>query len=398
MVNFVDSLRQRFNPSRAEKLPTGIYHYQSPPDDPLNYRLHLRLEKDGSGLLVINASTVLHLNQTAAEYAYHMVQRNSGEQTAQEITKRYRVRLSTALEDFEGFRQRIETLITTPDLDPVTFLDFERHEPYSDAVSAPYRLDCALTYRLPDHAPPGMAPDKRVERELTTGEWKQIIDQAWQVGIPHIIFTGGEPTLRDDLVELIKYAEDNGQVTGILTDGLRLTDTNYLDQLLQAGLDHAMVILQPNEQHTWESLASFAYWAETLEEDIFIAAHLTITQQNATQVFHLMDKLAEGGVSAISLSESDPSLSETLQDARSYADSRDLPLIWDLPVPYSNMNPVALELEAEEQPLPKGSGVGWLYIEPDGDVLPGQGINEVVGNMLEDDWDHIWEMTLRYIK
>ncbi|KAA3647834.1 MAG: radical SAM/SPASM domain-containing protein [Chloroflexi bacterium] len=398
MAGFLDSLRQRFSSERAEKLPSGIYHYQSPPDDPLNYRLHLRLEGDGSGLLVINASTVLHLNQTAAEYAYHLVQRTPADQVAEQVSKRYRVRPGMALADFEGLQERIETLITTPDLDPVTYLDFERHEPYSDAVTAPYRLDCALTYRLPEHAPPGMAPDKRVDRELTTEEWKQVIDKAWEVGIPHIIFTGGEPTLRDDLAELIKYAEDKGQVTGLLTNGLRLADTSYLNELLQAGLDHAMVILQPNDQQTWESLASFAYWTETLEEDIFIAAHLTITQENAKQVFELMDKLAEGGVSAVSLSESEPSLSETLQEARSYADSRDLPLIWDLPVPYSNMNPVALELEAEEQPLPEGSGIGWLYVEPDGDVLPGQGINEIVGNILKNDWKDIWEATQRFIK
>ena len=230
MAGFFENLRQRFSTTREEQLPKGIYHYQSPPEDPLNYRLHLRLEEDGSGLLVVNAATVLHLNQTAAEYAYHLVQRTPPDQVAEQVAKRYQVRPGTAQDDFEALQERIETLITTPDLDPVTFLDFERHEPYSDAVSAPYRLDCALTYRLPEHAPPGMAPEKRVDRELTTDEWKQVIDQAWQVGIPHIVFTGGEPTLRDDLAELIKYAEDKGQVTGLLTDGLRLADTSYLNE------------------------------------------------------------------------------------------------------------------------------------------------------------------------
>ena len=51
-----------------------MYHYQSPPDDPRNYRLHLRLEARRQRVLIVNAATVLHLNQTAAEYAYYLVQ------------------------------------------------------------------------------------------------------------------------------------------------------------------------------------------------------------------------------------------------------------------------------------------------------------------------------------
>ena len=37
-----------------------------------------------------------------------------------------------------------------------------------------------------------------------------------------------------------------------------------------------------------------------------------------------------------------------------------------------------------------GAGKAWLYVEPDGDVLPGQGINRPLGNLLEEDWDAIW--------
>ncbi|MCL4823913.1 MAG: hypothetical protein KJZ57_06800, partial [Anaerolineales bacterium] len=64
-------------------------------------------------------------------------------------------------------------------------------------------------------------------------------------------------------------------------------------------------------------------------------------------------------------------------------------LRWDLPVPYSDMNPVALEIEDEE--LPSGAGRAWLYIEPDGDVLPAQGeADKVMGNLLTDPWDKIY--------
>ena len=53
------------------------------------------------------------------------------------------------------------------------------------------------------------------------------------------------------------------------------------------------------------------------------------------------------------------------------------------------MNPVALE--TQEDTIPSGAGRAWLYLEPDGDVLPSQGVNQVLGNMLRDPWAQIWE-------
>jgi organic radical activating enzyme len=391
MTNIIERIKKQFEPFKP--LPAGMYHYQSPPENPLNYRLHLRLEGDGKGILVVNASTVLHLNETAAELAYYLVNETPKEEALKEIKQRYNISLKEAEADFDKFNDQIETLITTPDLDPISYLDFDRHIPYPDHISAPYRLDCALTYRLPEGAPSEAAPTKRVDRELTSDEWKSIIDKAWAVGIPHILFTGGEPTLRDDLPELIKHAEKNGQVTGLLTDGKKLGDTKYLNTLLQAGLDHTMIILQPDDKNSWDSLASFAYWSETLNEDIFVAAHLTLTKENANHAIQYINKLTEAGVSAISLSESDKSLSNELQNAREYANEMDIDLVWDIPVPYSNLNPVNIELEASEDETEKAKGIGrgWLYVEPDGDVLPSQGINKVLGNFLKDDWSKIWE-------
>ncbi len=388
MTNILQAIQNLFEPTKP--LAPGFYHYQAPPEDPLNYRLHLRIEADGRGVLIINAATVLHLNQTATEYAYHLVQETPRDEVARTIASRYRISSEQAQLDYDEFVGRIEAIFNVPDLDPVTYLDLERQEPYSGDISAPYRLDCALTYRLPEGATQEDAPTKRVDRELTTDEWKSVLDKAFEVGIPHVIFTGGEPTLRDDLVELITHAEANGQVTGLLTDGLRLGDTEYFDALLQSGLDHLLIILRPDDEKSWETLAGFSYWADVLEADIYVAVHLTITPNNAGQANQLLTRLAEAGVTEISLSASDSSLNEELQEAREDAADLDMALIWDLPVPYSSVNPVRLELEEEEDPLPASAGRAWLYVEPDGDVLPAQGINKVLGNFLTDAWEKIW--------
>ena len=381
MTSIRENIRRLFEPNRP--IPPGTYHYQAPPEDPDDYRLHLRVEANGSGLLIINAATVLHLNQTATEYAYYLVQNLSEEQVIKNVTSRYRISKEKALADYRDFFERVDTLIATPDLDPVNYLGFDRTDPFPAEISAPYRLDCAITYQVREEAPSGAVPVERVERELDTGEWKAILDKAWEVGIPHIVFTGGEPTLRDDLIELITYAESLGQVTGLMTDGIPLTDPEYLRQFMQTGLDHITLIFQPEVDAEWQALANL------LAEDIFVAVHLTLTPENVGEIFELLKRLADMGVKAVSLSASTPALGQVLQEVREYEASLDMELVWNLPVPYSLLNPVSLETEGQEQI--EGAGRAWMYVEPDGDVLPSQGIQRVLGNFIRDPWEQIWK-------
>lgn len=381
MASLLYWLRERF--TKVQPLPADNLHYQSPPGDEPAYRLHLRLNKDGSGLLIVNAATVLHLNPTAAEYAYHMMKGTPPQDAAKALSKRYRVSKDTALRDFADFRDRIQTLIHTPDLDPITFLDFERVAPHSQALTAPLRLDCALTYRLPAGTQADYAPVKRVERELSTDEWKSILDKAWLHGIPHVTFTGGEPTLRDDLPELITYAEAKGMVSGLLTGGLKLADRDYLNTLLQTGLDHILFILQPDESASWKALETI------MPEDIFVTVHFTVTPKNAGKAGEALEKLAKLEVKSLSLSAADASLKDVIQSLRDQAAELQVTLRWDLPVPYSAENPVAAEVV--DDAVPDGAGKAWLYVEPDGDVLPAQGEpDKALGNFLKDAWETIY--------
>ena len=379
MTSFPDFIRERFG--RVQPFATGMHHYQSRPDE-LPYRLHLRLEKDGNGILIVNAATVLHLNPTAAEFAYHLIKKTPPEEAARQVAARYRIDRAAALKDYNDFCERIRALIDTPDLDPSMYLDFERVLPHSQELSAPLRLDCALTYRLPAGASVEDAPVKRVERELITEEWQAIIDKAWAAGIPHLTFTGGEPTLREDLPKLIAHAEKNGQVCGLLTDGLKLADEQYLQTLLQAGLDHLLFILQPDNAASWQALDII------LPQDLYTTVHLTITAQNLKAAGDVLERLAEFGVKSLSLSYADAALHEAAQPLQNQAAALGLTLRWDLPVPYSAENPVARE--TVEDGVLSGAGKVWLYVEPDGDVLPAQGMaDQILGNFVRDPWEKI---------
>lgn len=380
-MKIIEYITSRFKPVTA--LPQNSYHLEAAPEDGKPYRLHLRLQADGTGILIINAATILHLNPTAAEYAYHLLHGATPDEAAKAIAARYRVNREQARGDYKDFVDRIHTLVETEDLDPVTFLDFERIAPNSAALAAPLRLDCALTYQLPEGADPLMSPAKRVSRELTTTEWESVIDKAWDFGIPHIVFTGGEATLRNDLPQLIARAEKNGQVCGLLTDGHKLSDRAYLNTLLQTGLDHLMIILPSAGEPDWQAIQN------ALVEDIFLSVHITITPQNTAGVPTLMEKLHKAGVEAMSLSISDPSLADDLSRLGDVAGEMGLRLISDLPAPYSAANPVALETAQDE--TISGAGKAWLYIEPDGDILPAQGMaDRILGNILTDPWDKIY--------
>lgn len=399
-MSFVEKLRSWFAPPRP--LAQEMLHYQTPPDAPQQYRLHLRVEPNGCGLLIINAATVLHLNQTATEYARLLIQGADEDEVARTITRRYRVGEAQARADFFRLRDHIITLATTVDLCPVTYLELDRVEPFSAETSSPYRVDLALTYRVDAAGTQDPEAQRRVDRELTTGEWRQVLDRLWAVGVPHVCFTGGEPTLREDLVDLVRHAEELGMVTGLLTDGRRLADQSYLDSLLLAGLDHLQITLVSHRAELHEALGGRpAAWEQTvaglhnaIAGDIYVVVHIVVVPENADTIEETVAWLAELGVPAVALSSplrgadegTDLLLQAALERGQEAAHEHGLTLIWDLAAPYSHVNPIELEAGLAPGQLVRQH----LYVEPDGDVLPGQGYNVVRGNILLDRWEAIW--------
>jgi MoaA/NifB/PqqE/SkfB family radical SAM enzyme len=404
-MSLLDKAKSWFAP--VQPLSREILHYQTPPDAAQQYRLYLRVEKDGHGLLVVNAATVLHLNRTATEYARLLIQGADEEGAARAMARRYRVSRSQARADYNRLREHILTLSTSIDLCPVTYLDLERVEPFSAETSAPYRVDLALTYRVDDAGALDPEARRRVDRELSTDEWQRALQALWEVGVPHVCFTGGEPTLRDDLIELVRYGEEQGLVTGLLTDGRRLREQEYLDELLLAGLDHLQITLASHRPAVHDEIVGQdGAWQEVdaglrnaLDGDIYVVVHVVVIPANADSVVETVAYLAELGVPAVALSSPLKVVSEeeeekegsrlqsALEVARNAVHEHDLTLVWDLAAPYSHVNPVEVETGLSSEQVIRQH----LYVEPDGDVLPTQGYNVVLGNLLRDPWESIWD-------
>ena len=63
----------------------------------------------------------------------------------------------------------------------------------------------------------------KVCHEATTSEAKAVLDDLAQFGVPSVLFSGGEPLMRSDLLELISYAGNLGLGTVISTNGTLIT-------------------------------------------------------------------------------------------------------------------------------------------------------------------------------
>ncbi|WP_298003471.1 MULTISPECIES: PqqD family peptide modification chaperone [Anaerolinea] len=385
-MNFPE-IFNRFFPA-YQPIPAGNYSGTLRLQSSIPNKVHLRVEKNGTGIMILNGSIVLHLNQTATELTYHLLENRTDDQIIKTIQKRYGISREQAAADLNAFTGQLENLLNLPDVDPVAYLGIERVEVNTGAMSAPYRLDCALTYRHPDLSYLRSAPVERVKTDLRAEEWKTILKKAWDAGIPHVIFTGGEPLLREECPELILYASKLGMVTGLLSTGYSLTEQTAQHLINDCGLDHIMIIFQEGDQEIWEKLDIL------IRQDISIAVHITITHQKRHEYIDLFEHLQQKGIRNLSLSTNSLDFRDEVFWARDKIAEMGISLIWDIPVPYSRLHPVALEIALSEENKETITGYSSLYVEPDGDVLLSQGEFQVLGNFLKDSWETIWNAAI----
>lgn len=406
----LNSIKNIFQPSSAVSGPSsGLYHYVCETSDEKS-RIHLRLDGDGRGTLIVNASSVMHLNPSAAFMAYLILEKVDEEQAVNAIHQKYRVNKSQARADYSSFNLHLSSLFT--DACPIHELDLEATMPFSARPSAPYRMDLAVTYRCNNDCAHCYNARERNFPELTTEQWFKIMDQLWALGVPHIVFTGGEATLRNDLPELIKHAESNGQITGLNTNARRLMDESYVQKLVDAGLDHVQITVEScvPEIHDEMMRAKGAFKQtitglnNVLATKLYVMTNTTMLRTNIDTIPATLDFLADNGVPTIGLNAlilsghgltvgtglHESELQPILDIATRKTAERGQKLIWYTPTQYCQFDPTAHNLGV------KGctAALYSMCIESNGDVLPCQSYYHPLGNMLTDSWDSIWNHKL----
>jgi radical SAM protein with 4Fe4S-binding SPASM domain len=407
----IQNLKFKSRLNKTQRSSPQLFHYERQGLGERS-RVHLRIDPDGSGLLLVNASRVMHLNPTAAMMARLALEETPQVNAVSQITRRYQVSAGQALEDYTQFIAQLDQLVRPDGACPIHDLDVEVNPPFSARPSAPYRMDLAITYRCNNDCAHCYNARPRDYPEMPAEEWFKILDRLWALGIPHVVFTGGEPTLRQDLPELIAHAEQNGQITGLNTNGRRLSDPNYVRMLVDAGLDHAQITLESHDPAIHDAMVrAHGAWKQTvaglrnaLDSPLFVMTNTTMLQDNSPYMSATLDFLAELGVPTLGLNAliysgrgrsvgsglAESELAPLLDLARDHTQAHGQRLIWYTPTQYCNFDPMQLELGV------KGCTAA-LYnmcIEPDGGVIPCQSYYHVLGNLLSDPWESIWEHDL----
>lgn len=396
-----------------KKIPHGRFTYRGEGEF-AGMSLQLRVEEDGRGVMVINANTVLHLNQTASAYAYFFMQGLPEELVLAKIRSMYRVSGEQAKSDYEKLVYTISTLAETEKIDPVTFLGIEKEEPFTYKYSAPLRMDIALTFRCQNDCVHCYAGGPHETSELATDQWKIIIDKLSEVGVFILTFTGGEPTLREDLAELLLYAQGRGMVTGLITNGRKLKDKAYVDALEKAGLDFVQITLESHKPAVHDSMTcAEGSWVETLEgirnavaSQIYVSTNTTLSKHNADDFLTTVDFIKGLGVDAFGCNSliysgkapeasqefalSTDELKQLLPQVRSKAELIGLKFLWYTPTQYCQLDPLQLGLGVKSCTAAMINAC----VGSNGDVYPCQSYFESLGNILVDPWEKIWHSPL----
>jgi pyrroloquinoline quinone biosynthesis protein E len=115
----------------------------------------------------------------------------------------------------------------------------------AETFGIPLAVLAELTHRCPLQCPYCSNPVEleRGSSELTTEEWKKVLTELAEIGVLQIHFSGGEPTARKDLVELVQHASDVGLYSNLITSAVLLT-RERLVALADAGLCHVQINFQ----------------------------------------------------------------------------------------------------------------------------------------------------------
>ena len=279
-----------------------------------------------------------------------------------------------------------------------------------DGSGMPMWLTCELTYKCPLKCPWCNNPlnfDK-YKNELTTEEWKRVLREGRKIGSLQLGFTGGEPALRDDLEELVAYAEELGYYTNLITSGMGVTKER-LKELKKLGLKQIQLSIQSSNRDLNDSLVgrkSFDHKMQIAHEikalDFPLVLNIPVCRQNIEQTEDMLTMAEDIGVDYVEFanlqyynwallnrSEFLPT-KEQLEQAEAIInrhrerDGNKMTIYFVIPDYYADR--------------PKACMNGWgaihLTIAPDGAALPCQEARVIKGlefpNVRENSLEQIW--------
>ena len=289
---------------------------------------------------------------------------------------------------------------------------------YAEYMNAPHRMDLMVSAMTKDgkwhcnqkcvhcYAAGQVHAD---EAELSTEDWKKILDKLRSIGVPQVTFTGGEPTMRDDLAELVSYAR--WFVSRLNTNGIRLTK-EYCESLRKAELDSVQITFYSADPEVHNRLVGAPQYENTvhgienaLEAGLSISINTPLCTLNRDYrktleflhekgvIYVTCSGLITTGNAAEEASErlqlKGEELEQILREAVAYCHENGMEIAFTSPgwIPQAVFDELNI-------PSPScGACLSNMAITPAGNVVPCQSwlSDKPLGNLLEDDWASIWD-------
>ena len=277
----------------------------------------------------------------------------------------------------------------------------------------PLWLLAELTYKCPLQCPYCANPlDFAASKsELTTDEWLKVFEEGRKLGAVQLGFSGGEPLVRQDLVELIKGAREMGYYTNLITSGVGLNETKVA-LFREAGLDHIQVSFQAADESVNNMLAGSR---KAFEQKLKMAREVKAQDYPMVLNFvthrHNIDRIDRTIELCVELEADYVELATCQYYGWAYENREQLlPTREQLERAERITNEYREELAAEGNPIklifvtpdyyeerPKGCMNGWgqvfLTVTPDGTALPCHSAKMLpieFPNVRDNSLDHIW--------
>ncbi|MBQ8719800.1 MAG: radical SAM protein [Clostridia bacterium] len=415
----------------------GVSHCTFNPEGPGVVRIHLvppkfRLFGSSAYIAVLNGYYLLPIGYSwALILSYFMREVNKfdgkpiGESDEEEIVSNTvcgvkRVFPSTPEEEIrEDMDILLDTLFAVARGDnPEIEIEKLSIRAYAKNMTAPHRMDL-LVSSMTDECGSWKCNQKCIfcyaagqkkanARELSTAEWREVIDRLESAGVPMVTFTGGEPTQRGDIAELVGYAKR--MVTRLNTNGVNLT-AELVRGLKAAGLDSLQVTLYSHDENIHNSLVGSSHFADTVlgiqravSAGLDVSVNTPLCKKNADYErtlafihslgvrFVTVSGLILTGMAGVNHEEYDLSEDELfgiVRAAREFCNAHEMEMDFTSPglIPREKLTSLGMNV-----PM-CGAALSNMAVAPDGTVTPCQswlGEDGALGNILSVPFKKIW--------
>ena len=363
-------------------------------------------------LLIVRPNKIQHVNSTAFDMLNMLYsERKDAETAVAEISSKYSAEQSIVLKDLSEIINTLSAIMNE-NYGSASMIQTIPYDP--EKIALPILSEIAVTYKCQNRCDfcYASSPYRGDEKpEMTTDEVKTVIDKiSGEAKVPTISFTGGEPTLRKDLPELINYASEKGMRVNLITNGIICSDPDYVKTLALAGLKSAQVSLESHDNDIHNTItgnsSAFEHTVKAIHnlKDAGIHTHTntTICRGNREHLIPLVEfvkkefnasYLSMNMIIATGIARDNENINigyttigSILEPVLKYCSQNEIKFVWYSPTPYCLFNPVDHGLGSKSCACVSGL----LSVNPSGEILPCSSFDRGIGSLLKQSFKHIW--------